>query len=304
MEVAINPNALVKITRMNKIIEMQYMQKRNSKPNILKLDADRYVDLSTGELKEFKKSENRKENSNSLRQTFKRMRYLINNNFTGADNELFITLTYAENMTDPERLYLDFDKFMKRFRYYFKDKTTIDYMAIAEPQERGAWHLHILTKFNDVKKIYIPNQFDSTSKPLNAPLFELWRKGWVNIRKLGGIDDIGAYMTAYLSDIELDTDTTARLFDKNAIGVVEKVIDGQSKKVIKGGRLSLYPPGMNLYRHSRGIKKPRSVYMKYQTFDKEMESIGSAPHYVKNIEIDNDNFANTIVYKNYNLNRK
>ena len=37
-----------------------------------------------------------------------------------------------------------------------------------------------------------------------------------------------------------------------------------SKYYIKGARLSLYPPKFNLYRTSRGIKKPVKEYMTYK----------------------------------------
>ncbi|MFE2801676.1 hypothetical protein, partial [Streptomyces rubiginosohelvolus] len=92
--VFIAPNDVVKVTTMNHVIEVQHMEKMNRKNNIKKLDKDRFVDLSTGEIREFEHSENRQENYNSLRQTFKKLRYLINNNFIGRPNELHITLTY------------------------------------------------------------------------------------------------------------------------------------------------------------------------------------------------------------------
>ena len=63
---------------------------------------------------------------------------MINNNFTGKPNELFVTLTYAKNMTDTKRLYTDMNKFIKRLKYKYKESSDIDYLAVVEPQGRGA----------------------------------------------------------------------------------------------------------------------------------------------------------------------
>ncbi|MEK3997382.1 hypothetical protein MKY29_21985, partial [Psychrobacillus sp. FSL K6-2365] len=121
-EVSINSGAMVKVTKMNHVIEVQHMEKMNRTNHIKKMDKDRYVDLSTGEIKEFQHSMTRQDNYNSLRQTFKKIRYLINNNFVGSRNELHITLTYAENMTDPKQLYKDFKNFVERLRTKYKNE--------------------------------------------------------------------------------------------------------------------------------------------------------------------------------------
>ena len=51
-----------------------------------------------------------------------------------------VTLTYRENMCDRDRLMRDFDVFMKRLRRLVPD---LHYVAVAERQKRGAWHMHI-----------------------------------------------------------------------------------------------------------------------------------------------------------------
>jgi len=248
----------VTVTTMNHLVEIQYMEKQNHKCNIKKLSKDEYLDLDTGEIKEYEHIENREGSYNSLRQTFKKLRYLINNNFSAKRNELFITLTYRDDMKDAKRLYLDSDKFMKRLRYKYRDKTTIDYLSVIEPQGNGRWHVHCLMKFNDLHTIYIPNDV-----PVNAPLYDLWGQGWVFIKSLNEVDNIGAYLSAYLGDIEL-TDKNVVLACDDECKVVEKVVDGKKKKFIKGGRLHMYPPGMNLFRKSKGIVYPDRKRMTYE----------------------------------------
>lgn len=289
----ISPIARVTVTKMNHLVEVQHMEYMNRQANIRKLDKDTYVNLKTGELGEFKKGEVRSDSFNSLRQTFKNLRYLINNNYTGAGNELFITLTYKENMTDTKRLYSDFDKFMKRFRYkYGKIHGSIDYMTVVEPQERGAWHHHLLVRFNDRKgeKLFIPSN----------EVAEIWGHGFIRINSLNEVDNIGAYLSAYLADVELTEDNIGVAYREKA-EVVPKMVDGQEKAFIKGGRLHLYPSGMNLYRKSRGIKMPERQEMEYGDIKKV---VGSAePNYTKQIVVEKDDFTNTITYEQYNMRR-
>lgn len=286
----ISPDSLVTVTEMNHLTEIQFMEKMNNQANIKKLNSDEYVDLKTGEVKEFKKTENRSQSYNSLRQTFKKLRYLINNNFTGERNELFLTLTYAENMTDPKKLYDDIRKFVMRLKYHFKDESTIDYINVVEPQGRGAWHCHVLLRFNELEKIFIPNQ----------EMAEMWGHGFVTIKSMQDVDNIGAYLSAYLADIELK-DGNALHAMAHGLEVVEKEIKGQKKIFIKGGRLHLYPTGMNLYRKSKGVKPPERKKMKYSEAIKKVGSV--QPHFTKNIQISTDDFENTIAYEQYNSKR-
>lgn len=286
----IKPDDLVTVTEMNHIVEVQHMEKMNTKNRIKKIDKERYMDIDTGEIKEFELSENRQENYNSLRQTFKRLRYLINNNFIGSANELHITLTYKENMTDTKRLYEDFKKFIMRLKYAYKEKSSIDYLCVVEPQGRGAWHCHVLMRFNELDKVYIKN----------TDLRRIWGLGFVTIKSLKDVDNIGAYLSAYLTDLELTNDNYLKAIQEKR-EVVIKQVEGKEKKFIKGGRLHMYPSGMNLYRNSKGIVKPKRKKMRYKDIKK---IVGSAqPHYEKSYHIENDNFENTISFEQYNMKR-
>lgn len=284
----IQPNDRVTVTRMKHIVEVQYMERMNSSCSIQKLDKDTYVNKETGEIKEFNHIENRQDSLNSLRQTFKKIRYLINNNFEGRSNELHVTLTYAENMCDPKKLYKDFKNFVERLRTKFKNESTLDYMCVVEPQGRGAWHCHMLVRFNDIEKIFIKND----------DLAKLWGHGFITIKSLKDIDNIGAYLSAYLTDVEF-TEENALDVLKRGSDVSVKVVD--DKKYIKGGRLHMYPPGMNLYRKSKGIEFPER---EKTTFKKAKKIVGSTqPHYSKTYKIETDEFQNTIHFEQYNLKR-
>ena len=286
----IKSNDLVTVTKMGNITEIQHMEKMNREQRIQKINKQQYVELATGELKDFELSANRSENLNSLGKTMKKMRYLINNNFYGKKNELALTLTYEENMTDTKRLEEDLESFMDKLRYKFKGKSKIEYLHVIEPQERGAWHSHTLLKFVDLKYIYIPNDEIRT----------MWGQGIVKVKHLNNVDNIGAYLSAYLTDLPIHDDNVASAM-VNGKKVIEKEIDGKKKRFIKGGRLHMYPIGFNFFRKSRGIKYPERTKMKYQDAKKE---VGFAePNFSSVTNIETDDFKNTISFEEYNSNR-
>ena len=289
----------VKLTDMGNIKEIMYLQKKNFKPfRIKKLNANEYIILDTGEIKEYKKIESRSQDKESLRKTFKKIRQLINTNFTGEDNELCFTITYKENVTDPKILYDDFRKFMKKLKYKYN---SVDYINVVEPQGRGAWHCHILLKFNSFKQIYIPNK----------EISEMWGHGFVKVKAMRkDVDNLGAYLSAYLGDIELDERNLSELVDSGAVklgqafNIKEVEINGVKKKFIKGGRLAYYPPGMNIYRTSRGIKHP--LIIDNITYSEAKKIVGDAtPTYSTRTLVldDNDETLNSIIYEQYNLKR-
>ncbi|MFE4024470.1 hypothetical protein ACFXPZ_45125, partial [Streptomyces sp. NPDC059101] len=79
------------------------------------------------------------------------------------------------------------------------------------------------------------------------------------------------------------------------------IVEGREKKFLKGGRLHMYPSGMNMYRKSKGIVKPEREEMKFGDIKKV---VGSAkPHYEKSYHVENDNFENTISFLQYNTKR-
>ena len=299
-DAGILPIEPVIVTQTNHIVEIQYMARMNEHANIKKLDKDHYVDLRTGEVQEFKHFSNRADSFNSLRQTFKKLRYLINNNFTGAANEKFLTLTYAENMQDRERLMHDFQKFMQKLNYSYKDFSSVDYLSVVEPQARGAWHMHVLMRFNDIDTVYLDG----------ADLRRLWPHGFHTVKSLRDVDNIGAYVSAYLTDMELTDNLANDMLESPNLntdhftgGGIEFEVKKDGKKYAKGARLHFYPPGINLYRKSKGIKEPERQRMKY---DKIKGIVGShQPHYATAFRITDQesDFANTIIYEQYNLKR-
>ena len=262
--------------------------------NLVKISKNEYCLKDTGEVREYSQSDSRADNKSSLAKSFRNLRHLLNENFIGAPNELVITLTYAENMTDRERLMHDIDLWKKRMKRRYPD---FECIVIAEPQARGAWHCHIPCRFDNREEIFIPNH----------EIHKLWGHGFTKTKRIQGVDNIGAYLTAYLADIPLDESNGLAYNGKHEI--VEKEVtddDGKKtkKKFIKGGRLHMYPPGMKLYRKSKGIRKPDIQTM---TYAQAKEIAGPRePDYstARDIIDDNNKLLNTIFYEQYNLRKE
>lgn len=280
------PRDGVTVKECGNLIEVRYSVNAPPETVIQKLTADLYLDKRTGEVKAFRHTENRAEDKPSVAQSLCRLRDLINTNVTDPNRVLWVTLTYRENMRDPSRLYEDFRRYRQRLNYYLdkRGQPKCEYIAAAEPQGRGAWHLHLLLLFPD-KAPFIPN----------TEMARLWGQGFTKTKSLKGVDNPGLYLTAYLGDMELTEAVTAGQFQ--AAHIQEKAA---GKAVVKGARLRLYPSGFNLYRCSRGVKRPQVIQM---TEGEARQVIRDAPLvYEKTIAVLNGEgeTVNIINYRQYN----
>ena len=299
-------NDRVSLKTMGNIYEICYTKKRNHLVYTRLIDKDHYIDLrtydTTGEVFECNHISNRSENLFQVGQSLKRLRDYINTNVIDTNKCKWITLTYKENMTDTKRLKIDFNNFIKRFKYYFKDYH-IEYIVAMEPQGRGAWHCHCIFIFDKVAP-FINN---------NEVLEKLWPYGFTNTTNLKSIDNVGAYLTAYLGDMEF-TEQNVLLLKENGLDLsqitLKDVIEIEGKKLktpksfIKGGRLYLYPPKFNLYRISKGIKKPIKERMNYLQAKEKIGNLIPTYSIAYNITDNTIDYDNTIIYEYYNKLRK
>lgn len=290
-----NPNLDVKVIEMGNVVEVQYMSRRNTKQTIQMLPGgEQFVICATGEIKDIEHHNTRKDNKKGLYKTFANARGVINANVTDVTKVRWCTLTYAENMTDPKRLYEDFEKFNKRFQYYCKTKgySKPEYIVMMEPQGRGAWHAHLLYIWQDMKAPFIPNEEFRT----------LWGHGFVRIKKLDNVDNVGAYLTAYLGDMEIDEIDITRAVGKQCKIVEVEDENGQkvSKAIVKGARLDLYPANFNMLRCSRGVKRPVEEMMSQVEASKKVS--GATKTFESAIKLtDNENdFETVIIREQYN----
>ena len=294
------------MTKMGNITDLTVSARVNHDPICRKISKDLYYLTTTGEVREYEHIQNRAQSGDGLRKSIRHIRELINTNVTDCAHVRWVTLTYRENMTDSKRLYRDYEKFWKRFLYYCEKSgwERPEYISVIEPQGRGAWHVHAFFLWAS-EAPFIPN----------AMLAELWRHGFVSIKQPKNCDNLGAYFSGYLADMPEEelmmlgdreqTEARAMAAAGGNTEAVEKLdADGKSKKVLKGARMALYPPGINIYRHSRGIKKPTVIDT---TYGRAKEALsGSRKTYSRGFEIldENGNVVNRIWKASFNSVRR
>lgn len=257
------PNdVIVKYTNFNNISKVFYMPRKNNACPIKKLNKFEYMDCKTGEIKKCDFINNRGDNINSISCSVAKLRDLINFNFCGSSCELWATLTFGKDKVyNSFELYNIFEKFIKRLRYKY-NKQSIDYIYVPEPHDKKDWHIHVL--FRSDKTLYIDNK----------TLSSIWGHGFVKVNRLKDVDNIGAYLSAYLTNVK----------------------DGE--KTVKGAKLYLYPPNHKLYRCSSGIKSPISFYMSYKDAKEKINT--GVLTYSNTIKITtNVGFVNTLHYEYY-----
>ena len=238
--IKIPPHHVVYASRQGKYMEVAHMAVP-PKATIRKLDKDRYEVISTGEIGYFEHNRTGEKQIAHMRKSMKRLKGIIRANFgQNVDCERHITFTYKSNMQDPEKLMRDFQKWQQRMQYAH-DTTKFDYIAIAEPQERGAWHIHLLIKAD--KPIYW--DYNKIGKMWKGVIKE--DVGNPQVEEITA-DDVGSYFAAYFSTV-IDEEA-------DASGDPEKRKEA-SKAAKKGSRLHLYPPYFKFYRCSRGIIRPK-----------------------------------------------
>ena len=287
-------NQIVKFKDMGNISEIFWQSTKSSGGTTKKISADEYIDLRTGELKAFSHTENRSEDMKSVYRSLAEGRDLLNTNIQDVKNCRWLTLTYVENMTDSKRLRSDFMNFNARLREIVGQ---YEYIVAAEPQGRGAWHLHAVLIFPD-KAPYISNKVIS----------DAWKQGFVTIKKLDDVDNVGAYLTAYLGDMEIEEcKDLGYIYSPEKIKTVDFLDDtGQplKKKYVKGARLKMYPPGFHIFRWSKGIKKPDISFM---TEEQAKEKVSADTlTFEKTVIIENPaaDFKSTLNYRYYNSKRR
>lgn len=281
----------VKLVEAGKVMEIIYSKTPGGSP-IKKVSKDYGIDVRTGEMVEYQHKASRAEDKASVAQSLKRLRNILNANLEDPTKALFVTLTYKVNMKDEKRLYKDFHAFWKRFRRYQerKGQKQAGYICCCEPQGRGAWHLHLVLLF-DEKAPYIPN----------ADMARLWGHGFTKVKSLKGLGNPGLYLTAYLGDMEITEAVTAGAMSAKVKEVEVIGEDGvkRTKSTIKGARLRFYKSGLNIYRTSRGIKRPKEYRM---TEEEAQEVVGDAPlTYEKTVAVKDGSGAvkNIVNYRTY-----
>lgn len=168
------------------------------------------------------KATREKNRADALQRARKNLRRLINANVDAwGEKAKFFTLTFRDNVQDIEKANYEFKKFRQRLEYHLDLK--LKYVAVIEFQQRGAVHYHMVT-FN---MPFVPHD----------ELEEIWGHGFVHIRTIDNCDNVGAYVTKYMTKDNEDErlrEKKCYFSSRGLIKPVEKVIEKEDLNVLRG----------------------------------------------------------------------
>ncbi len=149
--------------------------------------------------KEEERNKKRKAMS-SMARTRNNIRRLINAN---TDMTTFLTLTFADNITELKKANRLFNLFTNRTKTHFPD---FKYLAVIEFQKRGAVHYHILCNFD------LPEFKEKKERFAFERIFarDYWKHGFIKLEEVDHVDNLGAYVCKYLGKDMFDE----RMFGK------------------------------------------------------------------------------------------
>lgn len=207
-----------------------------------------------GETLEYEKRKNRE---TSLQRARGEIRRIINANFNrwGVVSK-FVTLTFSDNIQDLSKANTMFRNFIKRLNYHvFNTKqSVVKYTAVVEFQKRGAVHYHVV--------------FYNLPYISNSLLRKIWGHGYVKINAVDNVDNVGAYVSKYLT----------------------KSNDDERLK------------GHKCYFNSKGLRKPNERVLNVREVEK---ILGSLPSEALVYESDYSNdYIGDVKYYQFNLKRK
>lgn len=152
-----------------------------------------------------------------LRRARQAIRRTVNSNVWayGDCSPKFLTLTFADNITDIKTANYEFTKFIQRLNYsVFGVKTScLKYTVVIEFQQRGAIHYHV---------IFYNLPYISADK-----LAEIWANGFIKVNRIDDVDNVGAYVCKYLTKANDDTRLQGRkcYFSSRGLKKPEEITD-------------------------------------------------------------------------------
>jgi len=141
----------------------------------------------------------------NLAQTQAELRRLINSN---PWLDKFLTLTFRKNITDLTKANYEFKKFRQRMETETGRK--FSFITVVEFQKRGAVHYHTLCKLPFLTKQEISNT---------------WGQGFVQINRVSHVDNLGAYVSKYLTKETMKLRGRKKYFHSNDCDYPEETVN-------------------------------------------------------------------------------
>lgn len=187
-----------------------------------KIDKENKLEKEPKQLNIFEQQKLKKQRMQfSINRTKTEIRRLVNSNL---QLNKFLTLTFADNITDLKIANRIFNKFVMRMMYKYPN---FQYLAVPEFQKRGAVHYHLLCNLSYIK---------------NIELQKAWGQGFVKINRIDNVNNVGAYISKYLGK-EMDERVFGKkkFFRSQDLSTPIEIIGWQSKIFIEK-YLSLVAP--------------------------------------------------------------
>ena len=202
-----------------------------------KVDTNHYFDPTENKIKEY--NHNKIRSAKSVKRSMNKLKVMLENYFSGATNEVFITLTTVEEIVDVKKMKQYFKSYWNEVKKFYGKNLVYAYVLEMQ-QERKSLHIHCIIKDLKRKKLYIPNHINEA----------MWAKGTTRVTRITDRLDI---------DFELDEETA--MSDPKSFVAKQKVcaIDKVISYMIKYRTKESITRGARLYETSPSLKKPKNL---------------------------------------------
>lgn len=121
---------------------------------IKKLSKYEYIDTRTSEIKQY--DLDKPTDIKDVKRKVRKYEEIVMYNFQGGKNELFITLTCRDKITDLKVIKDRYKEFLENIQ---KDYNNLECIALFETTSNSYWHIHLFLKYVDTSKVLtIPHQ--------------------------------------------------------------------------------------------------------------------------------------------------
>lgn len=147
--------------------------KSNNLRRYKRINNKEYIDKKTGEILQYNVQEVKTEKS--LKRTLNGpLADLLINNFTGGNNQIFVTLTFEWDMNDFNKLKWYFDRFWSRLCYKYKSCNLACIYVKEKHSSNKSWHIHAVIKDNNHKYLFIDN----------SEMNKIWKYGFTKVSRI------------------------------------------------------------------------------------------------------------------------
>lgn len=151
----IGADKIVYRTDLGNSSKVVYLSHQNTSSNcIRKINKYEYLDTRTGERKYY--DLDKPTDIKDVKRKVRKYEEIVMYNFQGGKNELFITLTCRDKITDLKVIKDRYKEFLENIQ---KDYNNLECIALFETTSNSYWHIHLFLKYVDTSKVLtIPHQ--------------------------------------------------------------------------------------------------------------------------------------------------